>query len=172
MRPDDASQHITNRFADTSPLPDKADKSINKRNADSSKGRNVSFAKHIGNVAKQRWISDAAYYKAAARGFSPGNELNDWLAAEQDFIEMQVNRYLAIAKEDGLSIAGLRQLAKALGAEKPERLDSEAELIRLIQIASHQFPCFRTQFGELCDHHTDCQWQTECQKLIAEWQQG
>ncbi|HUX83325.1 MAG TPA: DUF2934 domain-containing protein [Halothiobacillus sp.] len=29
-------------------------------------------------------IALAAYYKAEARGFAPGHELNDWLEAEQE----------------------------------------------------------------------------------------
>jgi hypothetical protein len=29
-----------------------------------------------------QWIATAAYYKAAGRGFVPGEELNDWLQAE------------------------------------------------------------------------------------------
>ena len=29
-------------------------------------------------------ITGSAYYKAEARGFSPGNELDDWLAAEAE----------------------------------------------------------------------------------------
>jgi hypothetical protein len=31
-----------------------------------------------------RLIQEAAYYKAAARGFSPGYEEQDWLAAEEE----------------------------------------------------------------------------------------
>ena len=30
-------------------------------------------------------IAEAAYYKAEARGFIPGHELDDWLAAEIEF---------------------------------------------------------------------------------------
>ena len=30
-------------------------------------------------------VSTAAYYKAEARGFSPGRELEDWLSAEVEF---------------------------------------------------------------------------------------
>lgn len=33
---------------------------------------------------RMRWISEAAYHRAAARGFSPGSEVEDWLAAERD----------------------------------------------------------------------------------------
>lgn len=29
-------------------------------------------------------ISDAAYYRAQKRGFAPGRELDDWLAAEAE----------------------------------------------------------------------------------------
>jgi hypothetical protein len=31
-------------------------------------------------------ISEAAYYHAQARGFEPGHELEDWVAAEQEVI--------------------------------------------------------------------------------------
>lgn len=30
-------------------------------------------------------IATAAYFKAAERGFAPGGELDDWLAAETEF---------------------------------------------------------------------------------------
>lgn len=32
-------------------------------------------------------ISLAAYYKAQARGFAPGHELEDWLAAEAEILQ-------------------------------------------------------------------------------------
>ena len=35
-------------------------------------------------------IRDAAYFRAQARGFVPGNELEDWLAAERDVEELLV----------------------------------------------------------------------------------
>lgn len=31
-------------------------------------------------------IAEIAYYKAASRGFEPGYELEDWLAAEQEYL--------------------------------------------------------------------------------------
>jgi Protein of unknown function (DUF2934) len=31
-------------------------------------------------------IAEAAYYRAEKRGFEPGHELDDWLAAEADFM--------------------------------------------------------------------------------------
>ena len=32
----------------------------------------------------ERFIQESAYYKAQARGFAPGGELQDWLAAEAE----------------------------------------------------------------------------------------
>jgi hypothetical protein len=34
----------------------------------------------------QRWIAEAAYYRAQSRGFEPGREEQDWLAAEADIV--------------------------------------------------------------------------------------
>lgn len=33
---------------------------------------------------RQAMIKEAAYYRAARRGFAPGHELEDWLLAEQE----------------------------------------------------------------------------------------
>jgi hypothetical protein len=35
-------------------------------------------------VLRDRQIAEAAYYRAAARGFAPGHEVEDWLAAERE----------------------------------------------------------------------------------------
>lgn len=35
--------------------------------------------------ARYRWIAHAAYLRAEKRGFAPGREVDDWLAAEADF---------------------------------------------------------------------------------------
>jgi hypothetical protein len=32
----------------------------------------------------QSWIAEAAYYRAERRGFQPGSEIEDWLAAEAE----------------------------------------------------------------------------------------
>lgn len=37
-------------------------------------------------------IATAAYFKAAERGFAPGGELDDWLAAETEFDAPGTNR--------------------------------------------------------------------------------
>lgn len=124
----------------------------------------------IENISRQHWISDAAYYKAQARGFFTGYEINDWLEAEQDFDEMLVDLFLPVFREDGvITIKGLQQLAGAIGVVRPERIGSKLELIRQIQLACNHPPCFRVQPGEFCQDQAKCQWKNECQKLIAEW---
>lgn len=37
--------------------------------------------------ARSAMIAEAAYYRAAARGFAPGGELQDWLDAEAEIRE-------------------------------------------------------------------------------------
>jgi hypothetical protein len=36
--------------------------------------------------ARYRWIAHAAYLHAERRGFAPGHEIDDWLAAEAEFL--------------------------------------------------------------------------------------
>ena len=36
--------------------------------------------------ARYRWIAQAAYLRAEKRGFAPGGEVDDWLAAEAEFV--------------------------------------------------------------------------------------
>jgi len=36
--------------------------------------------------ARYRWIAHAAYLRAEKRGFTPGQEVEDWLAAESEFL--------------------------------------------------------------------------------------
>ena len=36
--------------------------------------------------ARYRWIAHAAYLRAEKRGFVPGQEVDDWLAAEAEFL--------------------------------------------------------------------------------------
>jgi len=35
----------------------------------------------------ERLIAEAAYYRAERRGFAPGQEVDDWLAAEKEVME-------------------------------------------------------------------------------------
>ena len=41
-------------------------------------------ASSVADAARQKMISEAAYYRAQRRGFAPGRELDDWLAAEAE----------------------------------------------------------------------------------------
>ena len=41
-------------------------------------------------VERLEQISMAAYFKAEARGFSPGGELDDWLRAEEELQERKL----------------------------------------------------------------------------------
>lgn len=36
---------------------------------------------------REEWIRVAAYFEAERRGFAPGHELDDWLAAEREIDE-------------------------------------------------------------------------------------
>jgi hypothetical protein len=166
------SQKLTDQFTKFAPLVNKNHKSSIK--TDTRQKRKPTLSKplkhQIDSISRQQWISDAAYYKAEARGFNPDFKLTHWLEAEHDYIEMLVDLFLSVFREDdSMSIMGLRELAKAVGVYKPECIVSEPELIRLIQAASHHRSCFRTKPGELCKDQAGCQWETECQKLVAEW---
>lgn len=50
---------------------------------------------------RRAMVAEAAYFRAAARGFAPGHELEDWLAAEAD-----VDRRLLNAGGDAVSRPG------------------------------------------------------------------
>ncbi|MDD4904630.1 MAG: DUF2934 domain-containing protein [Methylobacter tundripaludum] len=121
------------------------------------------------SITRHQWISEAAYYKAEARAFEAGRELNDWLAAEKDYTEMLITAYLSVFEEDGgMTKANLQQLAKAIGVENPEGISNKTGLMRVIQNASQQRPCFRSDNYMSCEDK-DCIWRTECLKLVAVW---
>ena len=104
-----------------------------------------------------------------ARGFEPNHEMEDWLAAEQDYFAMLVELQLNVLEEDGVvSTMGLRQIAESLGVEDPQSLRTELELIRAIQDASHHRPCFRTSSSANCEDET-CHWKSKCKKIVAIW---
>lgn len=42
------------------------------------------IAELVGDEVRHRMIAEAAYFRAKHRGFSPGHELDDWLAAENE----------------------------------------------------------------------------------------
>lgn len=39
---------------------------------------------HVGREDRERLIRATAYFRAQRRGFAPGSELEDWLAAEKE----------------------------------------------------------------------------------------
>ena len=59
-------------------------KKVAKKRAATAKRQNTS--KTLGISMEERWrmIATAAYYKAEARGFKPGKEVQDWLEAEAE----------------------------------------------------------------------------------------
>lgn len=127
------------------------------------------LAQQLAQISRRQWVSEAAYFKAEARSFAPGHEIDDWLEAEQEYREVVVQLFLSEFQEDGFTINGLQQLAKAIGAYNIEAIDSKYELIRLIQSTCRHEPCFRVKPGEICPQKEDCQWRADCQKLMAEW---
>lgn len=122
------------------------------------------------NNARHQWISVAAYYKSEKRYFAPGLELDDWLEAEEDYIEMLIATYLSIVEEDGvMTIVSLQKLAKEIGVPNPENLRFKVDLIRAIQDICLTRPCYQHNTHNVCDVIDGCQWRKECQRLIAIW---
>ena len=46
----------------------------------------------INEVARERLVAMAAYYRAERRGFGAGGELEDWLAAEREIDQNRADR--------------------------------------------------------------------------------
>jgi hypothetical protein len=44
----------------------------------------VTLAQFVGPEQRSALIAEAAFFRAEKRGFSPGNEVEDWLAAESE----------------------------------------------------------------------------------------
>ena len=53
-------------------------------------------------MERRAMIADAAYFRAEKRGFEPGHELDDWLAAEVDVANAQQLDTLAPEEAGGL----------------------------------------------------------------------
>lgn len=122
---------------------------------------------------RQRWIADAAYYRARNRAFAAGGALEDWLEAEKEFNAMLINRYLANVAEDDddTTIIGLQKLAQTMGLEESYKIHDKKILIHFLQKATGKDPCFQTGSASstICDQHPDCLWRYECKKLMARW---
>ncbi len=119
---------------------------------------------------RDQWISEAAYFLAKARDFEPGKALNDWLQAEIAYCDMLISAYIAALEEDNqpITICSLQQLAALLDIEKSDELTSKTELVKAIQNASKHRPCFRSEDNNHCQE-LNCQWKSECRRLIAAW---
>ncbi len=110
MRPDFESQKLSDQFTKIVRVVNKKPKSPIKGSIRQKLEPSLSkpLKQQIDSISRQQWISDAAYYKAEARGFIPGHEHTDWLAAEQDYIEMLVDLFLSVFREDGaMTVIGL-----------------------------------------------------------------
>ncbi len=91
------------------------------------------------------------------------------LKKEIEAMDERIRSFIMCSYEDGgITVAGLRGLAGSMGVINPELINNEIELIRKIQKASHQRACFRSGNQRFCEEH-ECQWKTECRKIIAEW---
>ncbi len=121
---------------------------------------------------RHQWISVSAYYKAEARGFEQGKSLDDWLAAEIEYKELQIQLFLLRSMEDGgMSIVSLQELADSVGVINSRQMSTEGDLIREIQKVTEHRSCFQTAYQQPCeDSESECQWRAECQKLRAVWQ--
>jgi hypothetical protein len=64
----------------------KFSRSIQSTDAASAAYGNTEPIHNVGFEDRANDIATAAYYKAEQRGFTPNHELDDWLAAEADFI--------------------------------------------------------------------------------------
>ncbi|MDI1298798.1 DUF2934 domain-containing protein [Methylotenera sp.] len=49
-----------------------------------AKPRSEAKSKKASNITSKVLVAESAYYKAEARGFESGHELEDWLAAEAE----------------------------------------------------------------------------------------
>jgi hypothetical protein len=117
------------------------------------------------------WVSVVAYFKAETRNFKSGIDLDNWLAAETQYTKLLIKEFLLRCEEDGgISTADLEELAHVMGVNHPEHLNTELKLIREIQKTSHHRPCFQSKNRIECKEN-ECQWRSECQKLIASWVQ-
>ena len=122
------------------------------------------------NPIRHEWISVAAYFKAEKRDFEPGYALDDWLEAELEYARIQVDEFLKVLEEDGeATVFGMQKLAQSIGIDRPENIHSKTELIQAVQCACQLLPCFRTGNEDICRQITECQWRSECKKLIAQW---
>ena len=89
--------------------------------------------------------------------------------ADLDDLEIEIKSFILRCREDGvMTVADLRKLAFSIGVQDPNLINQEVELIREIQKVCRHRPCFQSGRRELCEE-VDCEWISECRKLIAVW---
>ena len=134
-----------------------------------SESKEISSQNTKDNLERHHWISVAAYFRSEHRGRIPGKELDDWLGAELDYLKMEIKSFILRCQEDGMmTIIDLRALAYSFGVKDPNLINQEVELIREIQNVCRHQPCFQSDRRSLCEE-VDCEWASECRKLIAVW---
>ena len=57
-----------------------------------SESADETYARQLADTARRSAIRLHAYYRAERRGFAPGHELEDWLAAERQMSEIDAIR--------------------------------------------------------------------------------
>ncbi len=64
----------------------KASGAAGRKSGSRARGRKASTTSvmNVTPEVRRQMIAEAAYFRAEARGFAPGHELEDWLAAEQE----------------------------------------------------------------------------------------
>lgn len=50
------------------------------------------YAASSADAPQQKMVAEAAYFRAERRGFEPGHELEDWLAAEAEVVRSSLQR--------------------------------------------------------------------------------
>ena len=59
-----------------------------------NRGNTVNTKTHDNSICSKDWeaqIAEYAYYRAKARNFEPGHDIEDWLAAEQHFAQLTLS---------------------------------------------------------------------------------
>jgi Protein of unknown function (DUF2934) len=82
-------------------------------------------------------IRDAAYFRAEARGFAPGKEIEDWMAAEQDVDELILRRYGGWAGAGNLAEASAEASAGCGAAARGNERLLLAIVKKLHQLVTH-----------------------------------
>ncbi|MEE9412605.1 MAG: hypothetical protein V3V22_06085 [Methylococcales bacterium] len=67
-----------------------------------------------------------------------------------------------------LNLQILKGVARGSGVENVECLKGEQDIVRSVQEVKGHKPCFQSDERDYCVEY-DCEWRTECMKLVAAW---